>query len=100
MPVGFSTAFTDRHIRIHTCAATEKRKCDHLHAPDVLEVRESISAKDGRGEEKMTIFKIGDTTPFLFEQNINDLSFGSHHGCGREKIAFCVAEVWGRRETG
>lgn len=26
----------------------------------------------------MTIFKIGNTTPFLFEQNINDLSFGSH----------------------
>lgn len=48
----------------------------------------------------MTIFKIGDTTPFLFEQNINDLSFGSHHRCDRGKIAFCVAEVWGRHETG
>lgn len=48
----------------------------------------------------MAIFKIGDTTPFLFEQTINDLSFGSHHRCGWEKIAFCVAEVWGRHETG
>ncbi len=38
----------------------------------------------------MTIFKIGDTTPFLFEQNINDLSFGSHHGCGpRENCILC-----------
>lgn len=52
------------------------------------------------GEVEMAIFKIGNTTPFLSEQNINDPSFGSHHGCGREKIAFWVAEVWGRHETG
>lgn len=56
--------------------------------------------KNKHREVEMAIFKIGTTTPFLSEQNINDLSFGSHHGCGREKIAFWVAKVWRRHETG
>lgn len=57
----------------------------------ISEVRKNLS---NTGEVEMAIFKIENTTPFLSEQNINDPSFGSHHGCGREKIAFWVAEVW------
>ena len=65
---------------MHSSELEGGKKCDHLHPPDVAEVRKSIwVADEHRGKGKMTIFKIADTTPFLFEQNINDLSFGSHH---------------------
>lgn len=49
-----------------TCS-NRKKKGDHLHPPDVVEVRKTISMADEHDEGKMTIFKIGDTTPFLFE---------------------------------